>query len=115
MGGYINNQAQCFRLINESGKTSSCVTSDTISYTPDDDKDGTLYQAFMESSDYYLNKGTLLCGDNIPESCESQTPNRKPYTYDEHHLSLDFAQYAGRKFAAQNPDLIRELAGLPPP
>ncbi len=114
MGGYINNQTPCFRIINETGNTASCMTSETISYTPLDDKDGTLFQAFMDSTDYYLDKGDLLCGEDIPASCESQASNRKPYTYDEHHLSLEFAQYAGRKFADENPNLLRELAGLSP-
>jgi len=114
MGGYINYQTPCFRIINETGNTTSCMTSETISYTPLDDKDGTLFQAFMDSTDYYLNKGELLCGEDIPVSCESRTSNFKPYTYDEHHLSLEFAQYAGRKFADENPNLLRELAGLPP-
>jgi len=110
MGGYINNEAECFRYINETGYTSACVQSENVSSTPESNHNGTLYQAFMDITDYYLDKAELLCGNVQPESCESETPDRIPFTYDQHHLTLEFAQYAGRKFAAQNPDFFEKLA-----
>ena len=112
-GGYINTDIDCSKLINESGSTKSCVSAKHVVYHPIMDTAGELYNSFVSISDSIIDYGTLLCEGKLPESCESQTPDGVPLMYDRHHLSFEFAQYAGRKFAEKHPRFLEDLIYSP--
>lgn len=114
-GGYINTELDCSKLINDTGSTSACVLSENVVYHPDMDKLQNKYNDFIALSDFVINYGDLLCNDDIPESCESQTPNGTTLMYDRHHLSFEFAQYAGQKFTKENPKFLEDLFGSKAP
>ena len=46
-----------------------------------------------------MNRAALLCGENLPESCPTQTPLGHPMSMDEHHFTLEFAQWTGEQLA----------------
>jgi len=108
-GGYVNTEVDCSKLINDTGTASACVAPENVVYHPGQDKDQDSYAALAGLSDVIIDYGELLCDGNPPASCAFKTPDNVPMIYDRHHLSFEFAQYAGRKFAGQNPDLLREL------
>ena len=107
--GYINTEVDCSKLINETGQTASCVAPENVVYHSGLDSKQAGYQAVTAISDRIINYGELLCKGELPSSCESQTPDGIPMIYDRHHLSFEFAQYAGQKFADQNPKFLEDL------
>lgn len=107
--GYINTEVDCSKLINETGSTASCVAAENVVYHPGMDQEQPNYETLITLSDAIIDYGNLLCDDELPESCKSQTPNGVPLIYDRHHLSFEFAQYAGQKFAAENPEFLETL------
>lgn len=114
-GGYINTGVDCSKLINETGSTESCVAPANVVYHPGMDRDQVNYETLVTLSDAVIHYGDLLCGDQLPESCKSQTPDGVPFIYDRHHLSFEFAQYAGQKFADENPEFLERLFDSPAP
>jgi peptidoglycan/LPS O-acetylase OafA/YrhL len=109
LGGYINTKVACSNLINKAGSREACVDPVNTTYTPDMDSLAKYWSDFQSMTDLYIDRGALLCGGDTPKSCESQTPDGVPMMYDQHHLSFDFAQYAGRKYAAENPSFLEAL------
>lgn len=110
-GGYINTEGYCSKLINETGRSESCVASENVTYHPGMDRDQLNYDSFITLSDAVIDFGSLLCGDKLPDSCANQTPNGVPLMYDAHHRSLEFSQFAGQKFASENPKFLEALFG----
>ncbi|MEP6342281.1 MAG: hypothetical protein ABJ275_03125 [Maricaulaceae bacterium] len=79
------------------------------SHHPDMDDKQNFYEPLIEISDMVINYGNLLCAGNTPATCETKTPNNTPMMYDRHHKSFEFSQYAGQKFAKQNPNFFQDL------
>lgn len=110
MGGYLNTDIPCVRIVNETGSARGCASPEHIFRTGADDDDGGLYTAIMELTDVFIDRMALLCADERVETCLVETPEGIPFSYDEHHLSREFAEMSGRMYAARNPDLF----GPPP-
>ena len=107
-GGYVNTKVECVRLINETGRFDECFKQDNINYFESDPTSQTLYSDFMSVSDTYIDRVALLCPDRQLTKCTAQTPGGIPAFYDGHHLSLEFAEWSGRLYAEQFPDLFAE-------
>ena len=65
-----------------------------LNSSPLRDLEGSLRTEFLALTDVYIDRGKLLCGENIPEDCETSTPDGIPLMYDTHHLSYEFAYYS---------------------
>ena len=72
------------------------------------EKYGPLSKGADAVSNSKLNKLDLLCNEQIPASCPTETPSGHPMSMDEHHLTLEFAQWIGRH-AEKQPLWLREL------
>lgn len=114
LGPYIVTERDCTTLTNESGKTSSCVDPANVEDWPENGKEQPLYNEFMSLTDFYIDKGQLLCSGPQPESCLSETPDGMIMMLDTNHLTFEFAEYLGQKLSNENPNLLRELAGFEP-
>ena len=112
MGNYINTKIVCSRLYNESGTLKSCVDPSNVKSSPLRDIEGRLRAEYLEITDIFIDRGKLLCGDNIPEDCETETPDGVPFMYDTHHLSYEFAYYSGQKYVRENPDFLEMILSV---
>jgi len=112
MGNYLNTTVDCSRLYNETGTLASCADPANIRSSPLRDLEGSLRTEFLALSDVYIDRGKLLCGENIPENCETATPNGIPLMYDTHHQSYEFALYSGQKYAREHPDVLKEILSV---
>ena len=73
------------------------------------EKYGPLSKGADAVSNFKLNKLDLLCNEQIPASCPTETPSGHPMSMDEHHLTLEFAQWIDGKLAEKQPLWLREL------
>ncbi|EAW41581.1 hypothetical protein MGP2080_02770 [marine gamma proteobacterium HTCC2080] len=73
------------------------------------EKYGPLSKGADAVSNSKLNKLDLLCNEQIPASCPTETPSGHPMSMDEHHLTLEFAQWIDRQLAEKQPLWLREL------
>jgi hypothetical protein len=64
--------------------------------------------------DVSLDKTALLCGDTLPSSCPTQTPDGHPFSIDQHHLTFEFAQWIGVKLSNDHPPWLEGPAGAEP-
>jgi len=112
MGNYLNTNTPCSRLYNESKTTRSCAHPSHVRSTYENDLQGGLRSDILGLSDVFIDRFKLLCGDNIPQDCETQTPEGVIVMYDTHHLSYEFALYAGRKYAQENPGELKKILGF---
>lgn len=112
LGPYIVTKRDCTTLVNESGVTAACVDPKNVEDWPELAKRQPLYNDFMNLTDVYIDKGQMLCPDSQPESCASSTPDGTIMMLDTNHLTFEFAEYLGQKLSNQNPNLLRELAGI---
>ena len=108
-GGYINTKIPCARLIEQTGSPATCASSDNVSYFEADPASKPLYNQVMAISDYYIDRVALHCPERRLDTCETETPDGVPYSYDETHLLLDFARYAGRRYSERYPDLFSDV------
>ena len=109
MGNYLNTNVPCSRLYNVTGTTRSCAHPSHVRPTYEKDLEGRFRSDILELTDVFIDRFKLLCGDNIPQDCETQTPEGVIVMYDTHHLSYEFALYTGRKYAQKNPDFLTKL------
>lgn len=106
IGGYINTEVPCARIVNETGSTSDCASGGFVTYFANHPERYPLYNAFSELNDVFIDRVALLCPDRRLEACLTEAPGGEPMFYDEHHLSLEFAEMSGRLYAALNPNLF---------
>ncbi len=109
LGGYIYTHIECARLINEGRGSEACRAPDQVAYFADQEDTEALFEQSMALSDVYIDRVDLLCIDRRLETCLTETPDGVPLMYDQHHLSLEFADYSGRLFAASRPDFFDTL------
>lgn len=107
LGGYINTSIPCARILNESGSTAGCASSTFVDYFADTPETEALYQPIMDLTSVFIDRVDLLCGDRLLQNCLTESADGVPAFYDEHHLSLEFAEMAGRMYAVQNPRLFQ--------
>jgi hypothetical protein len=106
-GSYIVTEKPCPQLINETGDIEACAKS-AIRW-PENDSDGVLYKDFKEMTNVFIDRGVLLCKGKQPDSCEGHTPKGGLMLVDTNHMTYEFSQYAGRKYAEENPGLLEDL------
>ena len=110
IGDYIETKSPCVRLLNETGNTNSCFSTDNIAYSSKKYDTQKLYIDFSYLIDVYIDRLELLCDDTDDlSSCLSESPEGVPYSFDIHHVSLEFSEMSGRKYAAKYPDLFSDL------
>ena len=112
MGNYLFTTVECSRLYNETGTLKSCADPTYVKSSPLRDLEGSLRTEFLALTDVYIDRGKLLCGENIPEDCETSTPDGIPLMYDTHHLSYEFAYYSGQKYVRENPDFLEMILSV---
>ncbi len=117
LGGYINTEVDCARLINETGESASCVDPVNITYFEADPSGQPLFEEVIALTDRFIDRVNLLCTDrNHPSTCRSQSIDGVPMSYDRHHLSLEFALETGELFRKRHGDLFEaeQVIGRPP-
>lgn len=109
LGGYLNTSADCARLINQTGDPDICRSPEHVVEFEDEPDRAPLFQEAMAVTDVFIDRIGLLCAERRLERCLVQTPEGVPAMYDRHHLSLEFAEMAGRLFAASDPGFLDRL------
>lgn len=107
MGGYINTRTDCWRLINAARSTSACRDPANVSYFADVPQAQPVYRDIMALTDHFIDRVELMCRNRQLESCAITAEDGTPAFYDPHHLSLEFASMAGRRYAERYPGLLR--------
>ncbi|TCO74896.1 hypothetical protein [Chromatocurvus halotolerans] len=77
-----------------------------MSYFADAPRAQPLYRDIMVLTDHFVDRVELLCRNRQLESCAITAEDGTPAFYDPHHLSLEFASMAGRRYAERYPDLL---------
>lgn len=109
--GYLATRQDCAALINKTGTSLGCREPAMVEYfagaSPEQEA---LRSDFAAVADSYLSKVELLCDDGSLDTCLTQSPNGHPMFVDRHHFTLEFAYWAGKQLAEQNPawlDMVR--------
>ena len=110
MGSYFSTDIPCARIVNRAGRLDACSMPRHIVHFADAPEEGPLYASVMALTDVFIDRVDLLCRERRVSTCLVETPEGIPFSYDEHHLSREFAEMSGRMYAARNPDLF----GPPP-
>lgn len=110
-GGYIGTKEDCSYLLNKSGKSSSCRDPENVDYFENDPSSYLVFKRLSGIADAYIDRVDLHCTERTLETCETQTPDGTPFSYDRHHASLEFATYGGKKYASEHSDFFRRLLG----
>tara|TARA_B100001057_G_scaffold130840_1_gene129926 strand:+ start:955 stop:2898 length:1944 start_codon:yes stop_codon:yes gene_type:complete len=101
---YLSTNISCPKLINRFGSTDFCRDPRYIELLPGFvDYEMPMRPRLEAITDIVFDKTTLLCGDKLPASCPTQTPDGHPFSIDRHHLTLEFAQWAGSQLSERNP------------
>lgn len=107
---YLSTKRECASLINKFESTRACAAIEHLDGLPGVIEDSTPFQERARViTNSKLDKIALLCGGNPPESCPTQTPQGHPMSMDEHHLTLEFAQWVGEQLAEINPPWLQAL------
>lgn len=106
MGGYINTRTDCWRLINAARSTSACRHPANVSYFADAPQAQPMHHDIMTLTDHFVDRVDLLCPNRQLESCAMSAEDGTPAFYDRHHLSLQFASMAGRRYSERYPGLL---------
>ena len=107
---YLSTRRECATLINEFESTKACATLGHLTGLPGLIEENTPFKKRVAAiTDSKLDKVALLCGERLPESCATQTPAGHPMSMDEHHLTLEFAQWTGEQLAEKNPFWLRAI------
>ena len=98
LGGYLNTSKDCSYIYGLMGNSSHCGRGDFLVYGPDKERaefNKWKKRPFNEMlSPKIIDKFSLLC---VTEGkCETSAAG-KPFTYDKHHLSFEFAQHIAEK------------------
>ena len=80
-----------------------------MAYAPFDYKSQELYDQFHLLFDVFIDRLELLCGGSTADSCRSSADNGTPYSFDKHHISLDFSEMSGRMYAREQNEMLSEL------
>ncbi|MEQ8517117.1 MAG: SGNH hydrolase domain-containing protein, partial [Chromatocurvus sp.] len=108
LGGYINTDSECWRLINKARTPSACRDPDNVTYFANHPEAQPLYRDIMALTDHFVDRVDLLCRNRDLQTCAVTAGDGTPAFFDAHHLSLEFADMAGRRYAASYPDVLRE-------
>lgn len=109
MGGFANTKTHCSKIINETGSAASCFARENLRIFPRLLGYETVREDVLAASDHFIDRVALVCPDGMPESCEPTTPEGIPAFYDTLHLSFEYAQMLGRRYAKRDPDLFDSL------
>jgi peptidoglycan/LPS O-acetylase OafA/YrhL len=105
-GGYINTREPCWRLINRSRNASACRSPEHVSYFAGNPETEPMHTQMMALTDTFVDRVALLCRNRQLSQCEVTSEDGTPAFFDQHHLSLEFASMAGRRYAKQYPQLL---------
>ena len=107
---YLSTTVSCPTLINRFGSTDFCRDPRYIELLPGFlDYEMSMRPRLEAITDAVFDKTTLLCGDHLPTSCPTQTPDGHPFSIDRHHLTLEFAQWMGSQLAEGDPPWLEAL------
>jgi peptidoglycan/LPS O-acetylase OafA/YrhL len=106
LGGYVNTSTPCARLVNETGATRACADPENVRYFEADPDAYPLSSEIHSVSDVYIDQVGLLCDGRLLSRCRTETKQGVPFSYDEHHFSLEFSLEVGREYAMLHPNLL---------
>nr|WP_010133491.1 acyltransferase family protein [Microbulbifer agarilyticus] len=113
LGGYFNLEKDCSFFIGRSGTMDSCLEPSSISYTREDEyRELAKWRGSREAellNPRYIDKFALMCGGEV---CESSA-GAVPFTYDRHHLSLEFSLELGERLKSRYRSVDQLLADAP--
>jgi peptidoglycan/LPS O-acetylase OafA/YrhL len=106
LGGYLNLDVPCSRVVNETGDADDCASPEHVVYFEDDPATQPLRADIMAVTDVFIDRIELLCPGRVLSACKTEAADGTPMAFDEHHNSLEFALETGRLFAATHPDVF---------
>lgn len=107
---YLSTTRPCAALINHFGSSKLCGAASYIEGLPGfSDYEMPMRPRLEAIIDVSLDKTALLCGDILPSSCPTQTPDGHPFSIDQHHLTFEFAQWIGAKLSNEHPQWLEAL------
>lgn len=112
IGGYLTTRLPCAELINRFRTVEACRQERFVASFEPDESALELFEAYRDLGFLHLDKVALFCPGRRLEACETSAGG-VPFAYDQHHLSLEFAQEAGRRIGAAYAAELEAL-GLPP-
>ena len=107
---YLSTTRPCAALINHFGSPKLCGAASYVEGLPGFSNYEMPMRTRLEAViDISLDKTALLCGDTLPSSCPTQTPDGHPFSIDQHHLTFEFAQWVGVKLSNDHPPWLEAL------
>jgi len=98
LGTYFNTERYCAEIANRFNDISQCINLDYVSYIGNNELEKIYNIEVVNASNFvYLDKFAALCTNNELESCPTSA-NGEPMFYDQHHLSMGFAEFIGSRF-----------------
>lgn len=94
MGGFLNTNEDCSTLINRYGNFDACLKEKYKKAFPVNERETTKIDTKVPY--LYIDRIRLMCGNSELEECIS-SHNNVPMFYDQHHLSLEYANLVGEK------------------
>jgi peptidoglycan/LPS O-acetylase OafA/YrhL len=110
IGSYFNTAEECTEVANRVGSLDACKASKYLSHAGKDEFKTRRAKRVSKGVEYlYLDKFKAACAvsDQAYESC-AVAADGEPMYYDQHHLSLSFAQFIGRRFKEVYVDQLRQ-------
>ena len=105
-GGYIETVRPCSFYISKTGNSDSCLLETNVTYFEDKPEEQPMSARFKDLEYHYIDRVALLCKHKKLSRCLAKTDSGIPMFYDQHHLSLEFAEMNGKLYAQKNPNLL---------
>ena len=112
LGGFFNTTRPCSEIINKTGRSGACGEQEYLAFNPIGERDGATVSDLFNDDYFYLDKLSLVCATG-DKGCLMEG-NGEPAFYDQHHLSLGYAQLLGRRMWAEYENELTAL-GFPGP
>ena len=117
LSDYITSSQDCSYIYNRYQDFSMCAHPDFAVRETDaatlSEYSTRLQSAIRELDPYYIDKWSLLCKNEHSTSCKTHVGDI-PFTYDKHHLSVEFAEYVGSLIRRNHSEAMRARKLLPP-
>lgn len=108
IGSYLQTSAECSSLYNKHRTYDACKSEEFVNYWAPDERARSPIPEVKTLDYLYISKYELFCTDNRMDTCATFA-NGEPAFYDQHHLSLGFAEYMGDRIVELH---RRDLADL---
>lgn len=111
---FIELRHDCSVLINTFGSSSACANPQYVSWFPSTKEAPHPFKKRLNAiADVRVSKIALLCANDSPESCVTETPDGHPMYIDQRHMTYEFATFVGNQLALTDPNWLSSLQNKP--